>query len=294
MLLNDRSEKYYSLCYNSDIMSINENEKRLIAIDLDGTTLKSDGRTISDYTKQVFTAVEAMGHIIIIATGRPYRMSIDIYTALGLTSPMVNFNGALTSLPNDKAWPYALRRYIDRNFVFDLLRHQQTFDLEFIAAEYRRKFFLNNFQAANPEVFSVERFKPYNRLRPDKLTNDPYALLLSTRAHDKITIQNKIQTHFHHEVSVSAWGGPNGILEIVPRGINKAYGLKHLLKTFHMQREQLIAFGDEYNDIEMFQLAQTSYAVKNVSARLVGHADEVLSWTNDEDGVARKLEELFL
>lgn len=268
--------------------------KMLIAIDLDGTTLQSDGRTISDYTKKVFHAVEAAGHVIVIATGRPYRMSIGTYEALNLTSPMVTFNGALTSHPLEKDWPHRHARYIDRNFVFDLLRHQQTFDLEFVAAEYRRKFFLNNFQAADPHIFGLDNFEPYHRLRPDLLTEDPHAMLLSTRAKDKISIQNEIEEHFNREVTVSAWGGPNGILEIVPRGVNKAYGLKYILEDLQISRSQLIAFGDEYNDIEMFQLAQTGYAVKNASVRLIGHADEILPWTNDEDAVARKLEELLL
>ncbi|MDR2976394.1 MAG: HAD family hydrolase [Streptococcaceae bacterium] len=267
---------------------------KIIALDLDGTTLQDDGKTISDFTIETIKKVEALGHTVVITTGRPYRLAIDFYNQLGMQSPMVNFNGALVSVPHDKNWKYTHKRYIPKNFVFDLLRHQQTFDLNFVAAEYRRKFFLNNFQNADPAVFGVERFEVYNRLRSDRLTSNPYCVLLSSRAEDRIGQAKILQMHYHNEISVSAWGGPNNILEVVPHGVNKAYGLEKVIKALGYTRDQLIAFGDEFNDVEMFQFAQTGYALKNASERLVGHADEILPWTNNEDGVARKLQELFL
>lgn len=252
------------------------------------------GFEVSTFTREVFQAVAEKGHQIVIATGRPYRMAVDIYKQLEMTTPMVTFNGALTSLPADKNWKYTHKRYIDKDFVFDLLRHQQNFDLEFLAAEYRRKFYLNNFQGVDPRIFGVEKFEAYHRLRMDRLTTDPHSVLLSTRAKDKVTLAGRMTAHFGGEITVSAWGGPNGILEIVPRGVTKAYALEHLMKSEGIARENLIAFGDEYNDVEMFQLAQTGYAMKNASERLMAHADEILPWTNLENGVARKLEELFL
>ncbi|MCL2677134.1 MAG: Cof-type HAD-IIB family hydrolase [Streptococcaceae bacterium] len=273
-------------------------EKKLIAIDLDGTTLHSDGKTLSAYTKYVFKQVEALGHTICIATGRPLRMTTDIYKELELQSPMINFNGALVSMPFDKYWEFTKKEYIKRSFIFDLLRHQQNFDLEFFAVEYRRKFFLNNFRHVEPEFFGVETFHPYNRLRADRLTEDPHAVLFSTRIKDKFRLAEEVQKHYNNKISVSAWGGPNGVLEIVPKGVSKASGLKHLLKALDIAPENLICFGDEFNDVEMFKFATKSggkaYAMKNASNRLTPHASEVIPWTNDEDGVARQLEQLFL
>ena len=269
-------------------------ERKLIAIDLDGTTLHSDGRTISRYTKYIFKRIEEQGHIICISTGRPFRMAVDIYRELELKSPMINFNGALISKPDNRNWEHTKGHYIDRSFVFDFLRHQQNFDLEFFAVEYRRKFFLNNFRNVPPKLFGVEQFHPYNRLRADRLDDNPHAVLLSTRVKDKFRLAKQIQDHYNGKISVSGWGGPNGVLEIVLKGVSKASGLKHLLRVLEIPKENLIAFGDEHNDIEMFKFAAEAYAMKNASTRLTPHATEILPWTNDEDGVAHKLEELFL
>lgn len=272
----------------------NVKERKLIAIDLDGTTLQSDGRTISRYTKYVFKRVEALGHIICITTGRPFRMSLEVYRELELKSPVINFNGALISTPNDRNWPYTKAHYIDRSFIFDLLRHQQNFNLNFFAVEYRRKFFLNTFKNVEPQLFGVERFQPYNRLRADRVTDNPHAVLLSTRQKDKLALAAEMKRHYNGKIDVGVWGGPNGILEVVPKGISKASGLKYLLKILDISVENLIAFGDEHNDIEMFKLAPNAFAMKNASTRLTPYATEILPWTNDEDGVARQLEKLFL
>lgn len=269
-------------------------ESKLIAIDLDGTTLQSDGKSISRYTKYIFKKVESKGHTICITTGRPYRMSINIYRELEMAGPMINFNGALLSDPTDKTWTGSKGHYIDRSFVFDLLRHQQNFELEYFAVEYRRKFFLNTFRHVPTTIFGVDDFKPYNRLRADRLTENPYAVLLSTRVQDKFRLAKLMQEHYNGKISVSGWGGPNNILEVVPKNISKASALKDLLKATNRTEDDLFAFGDEHNDIEMFKLATHSFAMKNASNRLTPFASEILPWSNDEDGVAHQLEKLFL
>src|SRR5690625_5444822 len=70
-------------------------EQHLIALDLDGTLL-TDGKEISVFTKKVIQQVIDDGHIVVIATGRAHRDSIQYYHELELSTPMVNFNGALT------------------------------------------------------------------------------------------------------------------------------------------------------------------------------------------------------
>src|SRR5690625_784850 len=78
-------------------------EQHLIALDLDGTLL-TDGKEISVFTKKVIQQVIDDGHIVVIATGRAHRDSIQYYHELELSTPMVNFNGALTHHPTDKNW----------------------------------------------------------------------------------------------------------------------------------------------------------------------------------------------
>jgi Cof subfamily protein (haloacid dehalogenase superfamily) len=269
-------------------------DKKLIAIDLDGTTLQSDGVSVSAYTKDVFDRVEALGHTIVIATGRPYRMAIDIYKKLGLTSPMINFNGALIIKPNDREWPYYKEFDIPKEFVLDFYELRDELQLDFIAIEYRKKFFISDLSKVDADVFGVDYFDDKYQLDFAKFTKNPNAMLLQTRIEDKFSLADHLDGYFKEHIDINAWGGPNGILEVVPAGISKASALKYLMNVLEIPHENLLAFGDEHNDIEMLKFAGTGYAMKNAGDRLIPYADEILPWTNDEDGVARKLEELFL
>ncbi|MBJ8349260.1 Cof-type HAD-IIB family hydrolase [Streptococcus zalophi] len=267
--------------------------KKVIAIDLDGTLLRSDN-TISDYTIQTIKKIKALGHHIIITTGRPSFMSIDYYNMLELDTPMINFNGALTYIPGKK-WEFEHTVRIDKKYLFEVLKCQEDFEADFIASQYRKNFFiaLNNDSDVNPELFGVKKFLDHMFLIPNKITKDPNALLMQTRAEDRYALAKEIKQYFNYELEVDSWGGPFHILEFSPKGINKAYALKYLLNVLNISKEHLIAFGDEHNDIEMIDFAPTSYAMKNATSLLLPHASKQLDETNDEDGVAKQLEKLF-
>ncbi|AND79850.1 Cof-type HAD-IIB family hydrolase [Streptococcus pantholopis] len=268
--------------------------RKMIAIDLDGTLLHSDN-TISVYTAETIRKVTARGHLVIIATGRPFSMAAAHYDHLGLTTPLISFNGALTHIPNQR-WSQELSVTIDKRYLFDVLEQKQAFAADFIASEYRKKFYItmDNPGAIRPELFGVEKITDQMRLDPLKITQNPKGLLMQTRHEDKYALANDMRRYFNNELEIDSWGGPLNILEFSARGVNKAFALKHLLSIYKLTREELIAFGDEHNDTEMLALARTGYAMKNANPILLPYADEQLTLTNEEDGVAKELEKLFL
>lgn len=268
--------------------------KKIIALDLDGTLLRSDN-TISDYTVKTLRKVAEQGHQIVIVTGRPYRMSLAAYKRLGLGGPMINFNGALTHIPESK-WAGELSMKIDKDFLFDVLNHYQAFETDFLASEYRKNFYItmDNRQLIPPEIFGVPRIIDKMELKPEKITRDPNALLMQTHAADKYLLADEIRQHFDNQLEVDSWGGPLNILEFSPKGVNKAFALKHLLERLRKSPQDLIAFGDEHNDTEMLAYAGQGYAMKNASDSLLPYADAMTQCSNEADGVAKQLAQLLL
>ncbi|HEL0707530.1 TPA: HAD family phosphatase [Streptococcus equi subsp. zooepidemicus] len=268
--------------------------KKLIAIDLDGTLLHHDN-TISTYTQKTIKAVQAKGHEVIISTGRPYRMALDYYLQLELKTPMISFNGSLTHLPEQR-WKYEHNVTLDKAYLLKLLAVQEDFQMDFIASEYRKAFYItmNRPESIDPNLFGVEAITPDMALQIDKITQDPNALLMQTHHEDKYALAKAMRAFFKDEIEVDSWGGPLNILEMSPKNINKAYALKYLLSIYNKEPKDLIAFGDEHNDTEMLAFAGTGYAMKNASPVLLPFADQQLAYSNEEDGVARKLEKLFL
>ena len=96
-------------------------EKHLIVLDLDGTLLQG----FSTYDEETFEYLRKLnkeGHIVMIATGRPYRSSNFVYEALELKSPIINYNGARVTNPTDNNYPITDIR-IDRFDLFDIINH---------------------------------------------------------------------------------------------------------------------------------------------------------------------------
>ena len=268
--------------------------KKMIALDLDGTLLNSESK-LSDFTIETIKKISAFGHKVIITTGRPYRMAHTYYKQLELDTPMINFNGSLTHLP-EKKWGDEQCLTLDKKYLLDMVANRDTIQADFIAGEYRNKFFITdpNEHVADPKLFGIESFQPENQFNPERVTSDPNCILFQTKAEDKYALADEMNRHYDYNLSINTWGGPLNILECNPKNVTKASALTYLLDKLNMDQKDLIAFGDEHNDTDMLALAGHGYAMKNASSVLLPYADSVTDFTNNEDGVARQLIQLFL
>ena len=156
--------------------------KKMIALDLDGTLLNSESK-LSDFTIETIKKISALGHKVIITTGRPYRMAHTYYKQLELDTPMINFNGSLTHLP-EKKWVDEQCLTLDKKYLLDMVANRDTIQADFIAGEYRNKFFITdpNEHVADPKLFGIEAFQPENQFNPERVTSDPNCILFQTKA----------------------------------------------------------------------------------------------------------------
>lgn len=266
----------------------------IIAIDLDGTLLNEDSQ-LTAYTVETIHRIRQIGHQVIIVTGRPYRMAKDFYQQLELDTPMINYNGSLVHLPG-RTWDKEWSRTIDKAFLQEFLDKEEAFAADFIAAEYKEDFqiTLTYPDRIDPRLLGVTDIRPDKILNSHTIQTDLYSILLQTRADDKHALADQMRMYFQDQLEINTWGGPLNILEVCAKNVTKGTALQYLLDCYGVDPQDIIAFGDEQNDISMFQLVGTSYAMKNANPALVTYASHQLPWSNQEDGVAKKLEELFL
>ena len=156
--------------------------------------------------KKPLKKVAEQGHQIIITTGRPYRMSKDFYRELGLDTPMINFNGSLTHLPG-QVWDFEKCLTVDKKYLLDMVRRSEDIQADFIAGEYRKKFYITNpnEEIANPKLFGVEAFQPEDQFQPELVTKDPNCILLQTRASDKYALAKEMNAFYQHQLSINTW-----------------------------------------------------------------------------------------
>ncbi|KRL04214.1 Cof-type HAD-IIB family hydrolase [Liquorilactobacillus oeni] len=264
-------------------------EQKLIALDLDGTTLNEHSQ-ISTRTRQVLQKASKAGHIVSIVTGRPYRISKDIYDKLGIKTPMVNFNGALGHIPHQN-WNREYQDTFPREIALDLLNNKEKLGIKMIAAEAKDMLLANSSDSSYNDDFFPSVLAKNEILNEINLKYDPASItmLVERRAREKIIAT--LQQIYGEAIEVGVWGGPNPVLELEPKGITKEKGLRYLAKNFNISRKNVIAFGDEHNDIEMIDYAGWGVVMKNGIDPLKKIANDVTSLDNTQDGLANYLED---
>lgn len=270
--------------------------RKLIGIDLDKTTLNNAGE-VSARTRQALQAAQAAGHIVSIVTGRPTRLSTDIYQTLGLTSPMINFNGSLGHNPT-QPWLHEYSFQVDREIAFDLLENAGMMGIDTVVAETKNEVWANGDgpqRDSEDAMFFPQDEAGQQMLDRFSLKTDVNAILIHA---ENALHQNQIQ-HFvtdrygADKVAVKTWGGDSPVLEIAPAGVSKATGLEILRHAYDISPDEVYAFGDEMNDFEMIDYARHGVVMQNGNPALKAIATDITPFTNEEDGLARYLEDLL-
>ncbi|MBB6453024.1 hypothetical protein HNQ94_001472 [Salirhabdus euzebyi] len=267
-------------------------EKHLIALDLDGTLL-TDHKSICKRTKKTLQKAMDDGHIVVIATGRPHRASIEFYHELGLSTPMVNMNGAFIHHPKDKNWDI-VHSPMSVRVAHAIIQTCYDHNVNNIMAEIKDDVYLDQYDEkimdifqANPEHYPVTVGSLKNTLK-----DDPTSLLISPREEQIKEIRQHLDEHHAEVIEHRKWGAPWHIIEIVRAGLNKAVGLQKIAHYFHIPKNRIIAFGDEDNDLEMIEYAGIGVAMGNAIPELKNVSTHVTK-TNQEEGISLFLEDYF-
>lgn len=262
--------------------------QHLIALDLDGTLL-TDKKKISPYTKKIIQQAILSGHIVVIATGRPYRASVMYYHELGLTTPMVNFNGALIHHPTESKWD-ALHNPLPHETAHKIIQTCYEFEVDNIFAEIRDNIYLDKFNEKVLNFFTDPNDKELITIGSLKnhLHDDPTSLLIHPKEGKLKELRQYLDDAHANVIEHRRWGVPWDMIEVVKKGVHKAIGLQKIAHYFHISPQHIIAFGDEDNDLEMIEYAGVGVAMGNAISHLKQIANyETLS--NQEDGIGKFL-----
>jgi Cof subfamily protein (haloacid dehalogenase superfamily) len=261
---------------------------KLVATDLDGTLLHTDG-TVTDRTREVLDAVDAMGITVVFVTGRPIRWMEPLWHHVGDHGLAICSNGGIVyDVPGRcvlEARP--IPRHIGLK-VADLVRTAipgSTFALEKTTGFGKEPTFLPRPEdSENPDLVVGPM---------EEIFDESVVKLLALHlemAPDEYWA--RVEQAVGHAVTTT-WSSVGSLVEMSAAGVTKASTLELLCAERGISPDDVIAFGDMPNDIPMLEWAGTSYAMANGHPTAIAAADHTAP-RNDEDGVAQVLEELFL
>ncbi|MBM7702606.1 Cof-type HAD-IIB family hydrolase [Metabacillus iocasae] len=259
----------------------------LIALDLDGTLL-TDTKIISPRTKKVIEKAKQQGHIVMIATGRPYRSSSMYYTELQLNTPIVNFNGALVHHPQQQSWG-VYHNPLQRQTAHHIVEAMDSYNVNNILAEVMDDIYLHYEDRKLIDVISLGNPKLQTGDLRHTLNYDPTSILIHADEAHVDEIRSHLSSVHAEVIEHRRWGAPWHVVEIVRKGLNKAVGLKRVADHYNIPQDRVIAFGDEDNDLEMIEYAGHGIAMANGISALKTIANDI-TLSNEEDGIAYYLE----
>lgn len=269
--------------------------KILYVSDLDGTLLRSNART-SAYTNQVINELTAKGMLFSYATARSYYTATKVTEGLNAHIPIITYNGAVI-LQNDTYEIISKNCFTKEaaDEILNALLHQNVYPVvySFISEKEKFSYVLNKCNAATREFVLTRKGDARNHpveAESDLGAGDVFYFTCIDK-YDKLEplydqFKGKYRCYFQKDIySGEQW------LEIVPKEVSKANAILQLKES--MGIDHIVAFGDGKNDIEMFQIADESYAVENAVDELKAIATGIIG-SNDFDGVAKWLYDRFV
>jgi 5-amino-6-(5-phospho-D-ribitylamino)uracil phosphatase len=250
--------------------------QQVAAIDLDDTLLRSDG-TLSPRTLTALEQWQAAGRRIVIATGRPPRSIGRSLPAALHRVPWVCYNGAEIRLDDQPIY----QNLVSAADVYAILTTiEQTTPGLLVGVEIDNVLYLNR---------TAQRTTPYEVA--DLLTLDRPAakvLLFSESAEPlaRLTFDVPVRTRALYSARYPHF------IQIIGCQTDKAEALRTLVASWQMSMADVVAFGDDTNDVDMVRDSGLGVAVANAVAEVKAVADRI-TYSNDEDGVAVVLEALL-
>ena len=263
----------------------------LIALDIDGT-LTNSKKVITARTKSCLLRLQREGARLALASGRPTYWVNPLACELRLSEYggcILSYNGGkITDCSTGKT---LFRQQLPQGAIPRLAALRDELSLELLTYEG------TCIVTENPENPYVQKEAAINQMEvrqissfADYVTFPVTKCLMVGEGSYLASVESYAAEQLGEAFSV--YRSEPYFLEIVPRGIDKARSLERVLHQYSFRREELIAFGDGFNDISMLQYAGIGVAMGNADERVKRAADRTAP-SNNEDGIAQVLEGLF-
>lgn len=272
---------------------------KLLALDIDGTVLNSRGE-ISPRVASAIAGARRMGMLITLATGRSLRAALPVAQALEITAPLVVNNGALVIAP--ETGRLLLKRTLPAPVAIRAVQILQRLGFTTFARRYCQSgpdLFYEQGPAVAEQACLLgqdrESVRQVFDLAGAVATIEPLKVMALDRTPAIAAAADHLTRHLGGAYSVLITQEMPGysLLEVSACGVSKATGLERLTALNAIHPHEVVAFGDNFNDLEMLRFAGLGVAMGN-APDVVKQAAKAVTASNDEDGVAQLLEQYIL
>lgn len=269
---------------------------RVIALDLDGTLLTAE-KTILPESLQALARARAAGYLVLIVTGRHHVAIRPFYQVLELTTPAICCNGTYL-------YDYQAQKVLQAN---PIMPHQacQVLDL---MADYQIDGFMyvDNAMLYQSETDLVSRMLRWGQRQEEHLR--PLITRVTSLAEAVSQVENiwkfalsdqdvarlgDFVTRIEQQPGLECEWSWQDQVDVAQRGNNKGWRLAQWAADRGIAMSEVVAFGDNHNDISMLEAAGLGVAMGNADETVKSHAG-LVTGSNNEASIARVIEQYLL
>ena len=262
---------------------------KLVAIDLDGTLLRSD-KHLSDTNIQAIADVTHRGVHVVLASARPPRGVREIYQRLTLDTLQVNYNGALIhDMPRSE---HVFHQPMSIELATQIIHFARGMDPGIIVnIEVLDQWYTDRVDDSLPtetsKLFPPDHVGPFDSFLHQPVTK----LMLAAQPKQLEPVHQAVREKYADQIMIAI--SDDYLIQLAHKRVDKASALQIVAEHYNVPQNNVMAIGDAPNDLGMVRWAGLGVAMANGWDRLQ-QAAEVVAPCNDDDGVAHILKQYIL
>jgi Cof subfamily protein (haloacid dehalogenase superfamily) len=261
---------------------------KLIAVDIDGTLLNSEG-IITEKTRASIQKAVSKGAIFSICTGRPIQGVESFNSLLNLDAPFITYNGAMIVMGKSKE--ILFNQGLSAEAARNILKLGQELGTTIIVWA-NNKLYAYELNERVLDYKQIAKVEPILIKDEEDLVQNGITKILWYDDPEKLDYyQNILKDKIGDSVNYCT-SRPT-FLEFIDKNVSKAVAMEKIGEHFNIKREEMIAIGDGFNDLSMIEYAGLGVAMGNAPEAIKAKANFV-TLSNDEDGIALVLDKFLL
>jgi Cof subfamily protein (haloacid dehalogenase superfamily) len=284
---------------------------KLLALDLDGTTLNSNG-IVPDANREAIRAAEDAGVLVTIATGRRFRDAQPVGIELGLNAPLITHNGGLLKYADSEKTVHC--SLLTTETSLEVVRVGKTFGGDALVSTDPHGLGTLLYDRISDDNTPLKKYLRWSEslhgveigrsgvahveLLEDILEDHEIVhISFSGNCGSMRELESTLIGEFQGNVTILATIYPTldfTLLDILPPDASKGHGVSRLAELNGLAAENVMCIGDNFNDLEMLDYAGTAVVMGNADPGLLERGEFYTTLSNDEGGVAAAIERFIL
>jgi len=267
-------------------------DKKILILDIDGTLVNSR-KEITPLTLSYLHEIQEKGHIVALASGRPYPGMKGYAEQLGLDKMggyAVSFNGARIISCRDGSAVY--EKTMPNHYLKDIYNYATEHGIGMVT--YKDDMVVTGTRIDDYMEYEARlNYMPLKHIDNfcEEVDFDMVKCLLTAEPEYAAQCEKELYNMLSPELNV--FRSEPYFIEITMQGVDKAESIDHLLKILDIPRENSICCGDGFNDLTMVKYAGIGVAMENAQQIVKDNADYITA-SCDDDGIVQVIKEFIL